>query len=184
MSLERLVEEIRQRAEAEIARERGRLDTERAKILAERDQRVDAIRAEGARQTELEIQRERAQRLARAKLDARRRVFEAREKRMAQLLDSSKSVLQEFASSADYAPLVKRLYAHAVNTLGKQLRVRGRAQDASLLKSVAKSNFVDEPLSILGGFVAETPDGARRLNLSFDELLRLHEDQARGLLSA
>jgi hypothetical protein len=31
--------------------------------------------------------------------------------------------------------------------------------------------------------VAETPDGSRRLNLSFDELLRLHEDRVRELLS-
>ncbi len=184
MSLERLVEEIRQRAEAEIARERERLETERAKLLKERDQRVESIRAEGARQTELEIGRERAQRLARAKLDARKRVFEAREKRMAKLLDASRTVLEEFAESPEYAPLVKRLYAHALQALGKQVKVRGRAEDASLLKSLAKGNFVDEPLPIRGGLVAETPDGARRLNLSFDELLRLHEDQARGLLAA
>jgi len=31
--------------------------------------------------------------------------------------------------------------------------------------------------------IAETPDGSRRLNLSFDELLRLREDRVRELLA-
>ncbi len=184
MSLERLVDEIRQRAEAEIAREAARLETEKAGILKDRDQRIGAIRTEGDRQTELEVSRERAQRLARAKLEARKRVFETRERRMGQLLGAAKGLLKEFARSEEYAPLLKRLYAYATQALGKQVKVRGRSEDASLLKSIAKGNFVDDPLPIAGGLVAETPDGARRLNLSFDELLRLHEDEVRDLLAA
>lgn len=184
MSLERLVEEIRQRAETEIARERDHLTSERARIGAERDQRLEEIRTESERGTALEIGRERAQRLARAKLEARKQVFEARERKMGQLLKTSRDVLSDFTESAAYPGVVKRLYSHAVGTLGKQVKVRGRAEDASLLRSVAKSGFVDDPLPILGGLVAETPDGARRLNLSFDELLRLNEDRVRALLAA
>ena len=184
MSLERLVEEIRQRAEAEIAREHERLDQERTRLLAERDHRLSAIDSETKRQTDLEIGRERAQRLARAKLEARKRVFEARERRMGQLLGASRGVLTEFTQSAEYPTVVKRLYAYAVGALGKQLKVRGRAQDSALLKSVAGRGIVDEPVPILGGLVAETADGARRLNLSFDELLRLNEDRVRDLLAS
>ena len=184
MSLERLVEEIRQRAEAEIASERERRDTEAARLRAEGARRVDAIRSDAQKQAELEIGRERAQRLARAKLEARKRVFEARERRMAHLLQSSRSLLTDFTGSEEYAPLLKRLYAYAVSSLGKQIKVRGRAEDAPLLKSLAKTGFDSDPLSILGGFVAETTDGSRRLNLSFDELLRLREDQVRDLLAS
>ena len=184
MSLERLVEEIRQRAEAEIALERDRLTSERSRITGERDQRLEAIRTETTRLTELDIARERAQRLARAKLDARKQVFEARERRMGQLIRASRDLLAEFTESDEYPGVVKRLYAYAVGALGKQVKVRGRADDAALLKSVAKGGFDDEPVPILGGLVAETPDGARRLNLSFDELLRLHEDKVRDLLAA
>ncbi|HZY93060.1 MAG TPA: V-type ATP synthase subunit E family protein [Thermoplasmata archaeon] len=184
MSLERLVEEIRQRAEAEIAGERERRDTEAAKLRAEGSRRVEAIRSESRKQGELEIARERAQRLARAKLDARKRVFEARERRMGRLLGSTRDVLSDVTSSAEYGPLLKRLYSYAVQSLGKQVKVRGRAEDAALLKTIAKSGFVADPVAILGGLLAETADGSRRLNLSFDELLRLREDQVRDLLAA
>ena len=184
MSLERLVEEIRQRAESEIAQERQRRDAEAAKVAADRDHRISSIRSETARQTELEIARERAQRLARAKLEARKRVFEARERRMGKLLDASRGLLAEYADSPEYPQVLKRLFSYATSSLGKQLKVRGRTEDASVLKSVAKGAFDSDPLPILGGLVAESPDGSRRLNLSFDELLRLREDQVRDLLSS
>ncbi|HYK94047.1 MAG TPA: V-type ATP synthase subunit E family protein [Thermoplasmata archaeon] len=184
MSLERLVEEIRQRAEAEISAERERRDTEAARLKADGSRRVESIRTEAKRQAELEIARERAQRLARAKLEARKRVFEARERRMTQLLADSRGLLSEYTESGEYPAVLKRLYAFAVSALGKQIRVRGRSEDAAVLKSLAKSGFDSDPLPILGGFVAETTDGARRLNLSFDELLRLREDQVRDLLAA
>ena len=184
MSLERLVEEIRQKAEAEIARERGRLDGERARLATERDRRVTAIRQDAERQAEVEVARERSQRLARAKLEARKRVFEAREKRMGRQLELARTLLTEFTESDEYPALLKRLHAYAVGELGKPLKVSGRAEDAGVLKSVAKANFDDTPQPILGGLIAETGDGARRLNLSFDELLRLREDRVRDLLAS
>ena len=47
----------------------------------------------------------------------------------------------------------------------------------------AGKGFDDTPAPILGGLIAVTSDGSRRLNLSFDELLRLREDQVRTLLA-
>ncbi|MGP8076580.1 MAG: hypothetical protein ACLP8Y_07620 [Thermoplasmata archaeon] len=71
----------------------------------------------------------------------------------------------------------------ANDSLGKQLRISGRAEDAALLQKVAGKSFDPTPQSIVGGLVAETPDGSRRLNLSFDELLRLREDRVREILA-
>jgi vacuolar-type H+-ATPase subunit E/Vma4 len=71
----------------------------------------------------------------------------------------------------------------ATSTLGKQLKITGRAEDAAVLAKVAGKSFDPAPQPILGGLIAETPDGRRRLNLSFDELLRLNEDRLRELLA-
>lgn len=184
MSLDRLVDEIRQKVDEEIAREKSRLAAEEARINSERDRRVDSIRAESTKQTELEVARERAQRLARAKLEARKKLFEAKERRMAHRLTEARTVLADFTETAEYPPILKRLYAFAVDQLGKQVRVRGRAEDAPRLKTIAGKSFVATPEPITGGLIAETPDGARRVNLSFDELLRLRENEVRELLGA
>jgi len=183
MSLESLVEEIRRRGAAELAEVTSAQDLERAKIVAERDQKVEEIRAEGARATEAEVARERAQRVAAAKLQARKLLYEAREKRLGTAVAETRTLLQEYTRSTQYPAVLRRMAVAATDALGKQVRISGRGEDASLLAKVAGKSFDPTPQPILGGLVAETPDGSRRLNLAFDELLRLHEDRVRELLA-
>ncbi len=183
MTLESLVEEIRRRGQAELdSIERSR-DAETTRIAADRDRRVAEIRTESARATEGEAARERAQRRAAAKLRARKLLYEAREARLQAAMVDTRALLERFASSAAYAPALKRMFAVATETLGKSVRVRGRSEDAPLLQKLAGKAFDPTTEPILGGLVAETVDGARRLTLSFDELLRLREDQVRELLA-
>ncbi|HKN06276.1 MAG TPA: V-type ATP synthase subunit E family protein [Thermoplasmata archaeon] len=183
MSLESLVDEIRRRGEADLAALNARRDGEAAKVAAEKDRRLQELRSESVRATEAEVARERAQRLAAAKLQARKLLYEAREKRLTSAIGETRALLQEYTRSTEYPAVLKRMMVVATDSLGKQLRVSGRAEDASLLAKVAGKSFDTTPQSIVGGLVAETPDGSRRLNLSFDELLRLREDRVREILA-
>jgi vacuolar-type H+-ATPase subunit E/Vma4 len=183
MSLERLVEEIRQSAQRELAEEHARADAQERSISADRDRRTGQVRDEGQRLAETDAHRERAQKLANAKLQARKLVYEARERRTNEQLGQVRELLADVTESEEYPAVLKRMYAVAVDQLGKQLRVMGRKDDASQLRSIAGKNFDDTVVPIVGGLIAETPDGSRRLNLSFDELLRLREDAVRSLLS-
>ncbi len=183
MTLETLVGEIRRLGEAElVAIERART-AEAARIAAERDRKVDEVRAQAARSTELEATRERAQRLAAAKLQSRKLLYEAREERLEGAVRETRTLLEEYTRSNQYPAVLRRMLASATDALGKQVRVRGRADDAAVLSKVAGKAFDPTPEPIVGGLVAETTDGSRRLNLSFDELLRLREDKVRELLA-
>ncbi|MCI4331277.1 MAG: V-type ATP synthase subunit E [Thermoplasmata archaeon] len=184
MPLERLVEEIRSRAELELERERSRIEGEKAKITQDRDRRIEELKAEGARLAEIESARDRAQRIAAAKLQARKLEYEARERQTAGSLQQARQLLADFTNTPEYPQVLKRMFAVATDQLGKQVKVSGRAEDAAVLKTVAGKSFDPAPLSILGGMVVETADGSRRLNLTFDELTRLREDRVRALLSS
>jgi V/A-type H+/Na+-transporting ATPase subunit E len=183
MSLESLVEEIRQHAEAELREIADRQATERARLVAERDRRVAEVRAASQRATEAEVARERAQRLAAAKLKARKMLYEARERRIESGLKETRTLLKEYTASSKYAATLKRMVEVAGDALGPQVVISGRREDKSLLARVARRAFDPSPQPILGGIIAETPDKSRRLNLSFDELLRLREDEVRELLA-
>ncbi|HYA70682.1 MAG TPA: V-type ATP synthase subunit E family protein [Thermoplasmata archaeon] len=183
MSLETLVEEIRRQGEADLAALTSGRDAEVAKIAADRDRQIEEARTEISHATEVEIAHERAQRVAAAKLQARKLLYEAREQRLEGALDETRTLLQEYTRSAQYPAVLRRMMAAAAESLGKQLRISGRSEDASLLAKVAGKGFDPTPQPILGGLIAETPDGERRLNLSFDELLRLREDRVRELLA-
>lgn len=183
MSLERLVAEIESRAQQQVADEQARFEKERAQILDDRARRVEATRSELLQRASLDASRERTRRIAAARLEAKKLGYEFEEARTREFLDAVRAQLAQYAGTPDYSKLLKRMYAGAVRRLGKELKVRGRGEDAKLLRSIGGSGFDDRPLPVLGGFVAETTDGTRRLNLTFDELLRLREDELRSVLA-
>jgi vacuolar-type H+-ATPase subunit E/Vma4 len=182
MSLERLVAEIESRAQQEIASEQARFEKEQAELLADRARRIEAIRSETLRRAQQDAARERTRRIAAARLEAKKLGYEYQEARTKELLEAVKAQLATYAGGPDYSKLLKRMYAAAASRLGKDLKIRGRPEDARLLRSIAGAGFDDTPLPVTGGFVAETSDRSRRLNLTFDELLRLREDELRSLL--
>jgi len=82
MSLESLVEEIRQHAEAELTATLDQQKAEGARVIADRDRKIAEIRTTSQRATEADVTRERAQRIAAAKLQSRKLLYEAREHRL------------------------------------------------------------------------------------------------------
>lgn len=183
MTLESLVEEIRRRGAADVAAIEEEERTAVAAVAADGAQRRAAVAADAARATDLEIARERAQRLAGAKLEARKALYEARERRLARSVEATRGLLADFTRSPAYATVLQRMYAAATDELGKTARIRGRAEDAPTLQKLAGKAFDAAPVAIVGGLLAATPNGDRRLNLSFDELLRMREDRVRELLA-
>ncbi len=183
MTLEDLIEEIRRRGEADVAQVGAERDAAAGQIADERDRRVSEIRTESDREAAVDVARERTQRIAAAKLQSRKLVYEAREARLTQAIGETRALLQDYTRSTEYPNVLKRMVDEAAATLGTKIRVSGRSEDAAVLQKVAGKSFDPRPQRILGGLVAETPDGSRRLNLSFDELLRLNEDRVRELLA-
>jgi vacuolar-type H+-ATPase subunit E/Vma4 len=182
MSLERLVAEIESRAQQQIAAEQARFEKDKADILADRARRIEAVRSEVLTRATQEAARERTRRIAGARLEAKKLGYEFQEARTQKMLEAVKGQLAQYAGTPEYPKLLRRMYAAATSRLGKDIKVRGRAEDAKLLRSVAGAGYDDRPLPVTGGFVAETSDGSRRLNLTFDELLRLREDELRSIL--
>jgi len=182
MSLERLIEEVQVRNEAAVQAEARRQQAERDRILAERDRRIETLHGEIARQSEAESARERVQRLASAKLEARKRLFEAQERRTRAEIEQVRGLLGEFTGSPEYPKVLQGMVDLAVRELGRSVKVGGRVEDAPVLRTVAGKSYDPDPRPILGGIVATTPDGHRSLDLSLDELLRLRESQVREIL--
>src|SRR5215469_5559347 len=106
MTLERLVEEIRARAEAELQQEHGRIAGERAKLQTDMERRVSQLREESDRVTQLDAARDRAQRVASAKLAARKLSYEARERQMTSSLAAARQMLVDYTETDEYPQLL------------------------------------------------------------------------------
>jgi vacuolar-type H+-ATPase subunit E/Vma4 len=183
MTLERLIAEIQSRAADDLAAATAQHAAERDRLTAERDRRAAQIAGELDRQAAAEARRELAQRVAGARMQARKLEYESRERALGASLGSVRAMLADLTEREEYDELLRRMREYAASVLGREVRISGRAEDAARLKRLAGRSFVPTPQPILGGLIAESPDGARRLTLSFDELLRLREDRVRELLA-
>ncbi|HTT15830.1 MAG TPA: V-type ATP synthase subunit E family protein [Thermoplasmata archaeon] len=183
MSLESLVDEIRTRAEAELGSIAEQRTAALARIASERDARLAELRSNAAKATEAEAGRERSQRIAAAHLAARRMLYEAREERLDRGLEETRALFVALGDEPRYATILRAMIASAGSRLGRSARMSGRREDAALLARLAGKAFDPTPRTIVGGLIAESEDGHRRLDLSFDELLRQRADAVRGLLA-
>lgn len=184
MTLEALVKEIEARSSKEVRDLELKLENERRKVEETAHRDTERIKAEADRKAQLEATRERARLVASAKLQAKKVLFEAREKRTAAALEEVRGRLAAYAKGPDYPVLLANMVSSGTTVLGADVKILARPADVPLLPAKSRP-LVDDarPLRALGGLIIEKKDGSRSLNLTFEELLRLREDRVREILA-
>ena len=174
MSLDTVVEDIRDeaRARADEIRETGE---ERAEeIVSEAEREADEIGSAAEREVERAIEQEREQRLSSAKLEAKQARLEARREVLEEVRDDVEAQIADLGGEEREALTRSLLDAASEEFDAESVRVRGSEADAELLASIVDGydGFeVGEPIDCLGGVVVES-DGSRvRVNNTFDSVL-------------
>jgi vacuolar-type H+-ATPase subunit E/Vma4 len=147
-----------------------RMEEERSKIL------------DTAKKEALELsQKERIQVIGAAKLQAKKIGFDATEKMLEANVWSLRQALSEYAGSKEYSQLLPQMVRYASKRLGGEVSVSCRAEDSPAIKKAgAKVSSAD--LTTIGGFKAQSEDGDLELDLTFEELLRTHEEEVRAAI--
>lgn len=184
MTLEALLKEVEARSASETRALEMKLEAERKAVEAQTRAEVERIRSDADRKSQVEAAREKARLLASAKLEAKKVLFEARERRTNAALEEVKKRLAAYAKSAEYPGLLASMVSAGTGVLGDKVRLLMRPEDVALLPAKMRS-WVDDkrPIAVMGGLVVERADGSRSLNYTFEELLRLREDRVREILS-
>ena len=125
------------------------------------------------------VQREKIRIEGAAKLQSKKMVFDATEKMLENNLDALRQALADFANSKDYPEMLTRMSRYASRRLGGGITVESRPADAAALRK-AGVKVTSSELGSIGGFKATSSDGTLELDLTFEELLRNHEDEARA----
>lgn len=185
MSLETVVEDIREEASARAEEIRIAGDSRAEEIVNEAERDADAILSEAERDAERRIEQEREQKLSSAKLEAKQ---ERLESRRAIIQDVKDAVEDELASidGDEREELTRTLLDAAAQEFdGDTVRVRGRADDEELLESILEEydGFeVGDPIECLGGVVVESDESRVRVNNTFDSVLSdVWEDNLREI---
>jgi V/A-type H+-transporting ATPase subunit E len=177
MSLETVVEDIRDeaRARAEEIRQEGE---ERAEeIVAEAEAEAERIRERREREIEREIEQEREQTLSAAKLEAKQKRLEARRDVLEDVRDRVETAIAELEGDRREELTRSLLDAAAAEfDESETVSVRCRASDADLVEEILADEAY-EGFSLtgdhdcLGGVVVESETSRVRVNNTFDSVL-------------
>lgn len=172
MSLERVIEAILQRGQVEAQEILDSARQEREGTLSEVATKGEDLFREREQQAKEQTAREKLREIARAELGSKKTALQAQKEVLDDIIDRAKRRLRERPPSED---LLKNLVdAHQEELAGGFVLCNGT--DLSILRKLVKCEVRDE-LDCIGGFVIESEDGSRRIDLTYDTFLEdLWED--------
>ncbi|MCJ2555226.1 MAG: hypothetical protein LN410_03390, partial [Candidatus Thermoplasmatota archaeon] len=166
MSLEQMIEEIRQQGQREFDEILEAARQERERMLSEVQAKGEEFRNERLRQAEEQGARERVREMARAELEARKALLQAQKEVLDEVRDAARDRLRALD---DDERLLKSLVEQNQGDLEGGL-VRCNERDVKTLRRLTGNEVLGD-LDILGGFVIESQAGDRRIDLTFDTFL-------------
>jgi len=186
MSLDTVVEDIRDEARARAEEIRQEADERADEIVAAAEAEAEAIREEAEAEAEREIAQEREQKLSSAKLEAKQARLEARRDLLADVHDTVADRIVEIEGDRREELTRSLLDAAATEFEGDDdVAVYGRADDESLLTDLLEEydgfEYAGE-YDCLGGVVVESERSRLRVNNTFDSILEdVWEDELKEI---
>jgi len=185
MSLDTVVEDIRDEARARAEEIRSEGDERAEGIVADAESDAEEILEEREQEIERRIEQEREQQLSSAKLEAKQLRLEARRDVLA---DVREDVEERIATmDEEREELTRALLDDAAEEFdeGATVRVHGRAADDDLLESILADYVGYEragDVDCLGGVVVESESSRIRVDNTFDSVLEnVWEDNLRDV---
>jgi len=173
MSLETVVEDIREEARARAEEIRAAAQSEADEVVAEAEAEAEELRERREQELERELQQRREQTLSSANLEAKQSRLEARRDALASVHEAVEDGVAGLEEGRE--ELTRALLADAVAEYGDEsVVVYGRADDQELLGELAEE-FDDVTVGgereCLGGVVAESEASRVRVDNTFDSVL-------------
>jgi len=185
MSLETVVEDIRDEAEqrAEEIREEAEVEAEAIEQDATED--AEQIREEAEAEVEAQIEQEREQTRSSAKLEAKQERLRARRDLLEELRETVEAKLVSLPDDRR-EELTRALLEDALSEFERGAQLHGRPDDESLLRDLADEYdnvTYGGTTDCLGGVVVEGASSRVRINNTFDSVLEEIMETERQSLS-
>lgn len=178
---ESLLGEVEEKRKKTIQMLESEYSAKKEEVTKKTAEQMAYIQESSRREAAVAAQREKVRISGAAKLQSKKLMFDATEKMLEANVAALRQVLAEYASSKDYPDLLAKMVAYANKRLGGSISVVCRAEDVATMKK-HNVRITSSDLESMGGFKATSKDGTLELDLTFEELLRGREEDARALL--
>ncbi len=178
MGIEKLKSSLLSEAQQESARIVEDAQKQAKTMLEEERARCAAMKSTAEKELESRLEEQREERLAWARLEARRILAEAREDAIKSVLEDFFEVLNTMRKSGDYKKLLSTTLSQAISDVGPGSTIHVLKGDKALL-SAPKNVKVVEDLEGLGGLVAESANGKIISDHTIETIFETRRDEMR-----
>ncbi|WP_128905294.1 V-type ATP synthase subunit E [Halorubrum amylolyticum] len=173
MSLDTVVEDVRDEARARAEEIREAAESEADEIVAEAEADAERIREERLAEVDRQIDQEREQTLSSAKLEAKQERLGARRDVLEDVRADVEAAIEGLDGDRRRELTETLLDATLAEFDDEEVAVYTRAEDVDLLEELVEGRNaeVDGEVDCLGGVVAESDTSRVRVNNTFDSIL-------------
>ncbi len=175
MSIDIFLDEIESRKKKEINDLDKEFDDKKSEAEIKKNTTIKELEEHYSKEAKTKSEKEASKIVEAGKLEAKKILFDAINQNLDSTFDKIKQELGNYAQTSEYNKKLQKMAETAKNTLGDSIVIHCREEDKAVFGS--QDITIGSPIQILGGLVAENNDGTKELDLTFEELLRTHEDE-------
>jgi len=180
MSIDSFVLEIENRKKKDIETLDKESDEKKTAIESKKSTTIKELQESYANEAKIKSDREAARIVEAGKLDAKKILFDAININLDSTFEVIKQELKDYTKTPTYKKILKTMVESSKKRLDKEIIVHCRKEDDTVLKDLGVT--IGSSIQTLGGIVAENQDGTKELDLTFEELLRTHEDEIKNTI--
>jgi len=175
MSIDIFLDEIENRKKKEIKDLDKELDDKQSEAGIKKNAAIKELQENFSKEAKTKSEKEASRIVEAGKLEAKKILFDAINKNLDSTFDMIKQELENYTKTSEYKKKLQKMAETAKNTLGDSIVIHCREEDKAVFGS--QDITIGSSVQILGGLIAENNNGTKELDLTFEELLRTHEDE-------
>ena len=179
MSIDTFVLEIENKKKQDIENLDKELHDKKLEIETKKNTTTKELQEHYANDARIKSERESARIIEAGKLKAKKILFDAINSNLDSTFDVIKQELSNYATtSSEYKKILQKMVETSKKKLDNKIIIHCRKEDQTVLKNM--DIIMGSSIQTLGGIVAENMSGTKELDLTFEELLRTHEDEIKN----
>lgn len=178
MSIDIFLHEIENRKKSDIENLDKELDKKKSETEIKKNTSIKELQERFSREAKIKSEREHARIVEAGKLEAKKILFDAINKNLDSTFDVIKQELGNYTKTSEYKKVLRKMVETSKKRLDNTVIVHCREEDQTVLKDMAVT--IGSSIQTLGGIVAENKSGTKELDLTFEELLRIHDDEIKN----
>jgi len=175
LSIDIFLKEIETRKKNDITNLDKELQEKKSATEAKKTTVIKELQEGFSNEAKIKSEREASKIVEAGKLDAKKILFDAINKNLDSTFDTIKQELSNYTKNPEYKKILQKMVETAKKALDSKIIVHCREEDQTAFNT--QDVAIGSSIQTLGGIIAENNDGTKELDLTFEELLRTHEDE-------